>query len=180
MKKQSFNLAQIAILTITLFGYVLPSSAKEGCVRSQNGNTTCGELVEKNISSKVNKKTIRTKSGVNFTLEGCRKSDVGLVCLVSVFNSTDYDKRVRISPAYGSKIIDSEGNEYKLRKVDYGINGTNRGDQIITMPPKLTIKTQLLFIPSGRLTDYIRILQIEPDIEQKFIGKVIFRDFNVN
>ncbi len=167
-------LAQAFIFGLTAFIPAMPALAKQACVRIQDGQVICGEPVPNNTPS-TNKpseqKSVQTRSGISFTLNGCQKSRIGLICAIAVQNTTDYDKRVRIF-AYQSTLMDSEGNQYKASS-----NSTLA--QITTLPPKLTMTTKLLFRPSGNLNNYIRVLKIGMDIEQRS-GNVIFRDFDVS
>jgi hypothetical protein len=139
-------LAQAFIFGLTSLIPAMPSLAKQACVRIQNGQVICGEQVPNNtpVTNKPSEqKSVQTRSGISFTLNGCQKSNVGLICAIAVQNTTDYDKRVRIS-TYQSTLMDSEGNQYKA-------SSNSALARITTLPPKLTIATKLLFRPSGNL-----------------------------
>jgi hypothetical protein len=193
MKNLPLTLAQASIIFASSICFISPVSAKEACVRNTNAEIVCGELVNEKppTNNQPNKKTVNTKSGVDFTLEGCKKSREGLLCSVSVYNSTDYDKDFRIyanwlpeQPEYRSIIIDSEGNEYAATLSGIGSElspkpGIGGGFSNATFPPKLKRTALLLFRPNGRLSDYIKILKIKFEVE-KARYQITFRDFKVN
>jgi hypothetical protein len=178
----------IFLIQTLLLGVLLPSPvlSEKACVKSATGKVVCGDLVPKGKTlttpSSSNTKTQRNSSGVDLTLEGCTKSREGFLCSIKIYNSTDYDKDFRIyyNWVYKSILIDSESNEYAASQSAVaskeGLGGVAGP---ITLPPKAKIESQLLFRPSGRLNDYIRILKIEFAVERKRY-QAIFRDFKVN
>jgi hypothetical protein len=156
-----------------------PASAEQACVKTPLGKIVCGELQPKKESATTTsrseqKQVVKTKSGIEFTLNGCKKSNAGLSCSISIYNSTDYDKRVNYTYAGGYSIIDSEGNKYASSVVSIGNQGL-----YATLPPKLTIKSYVVFQPNGKLTNRIRSLNVNPWVESNEFN-VTFRDFNVN
>jgi hypothetical protein len=179
MNKVTLN---ILLLKTLLIVFLLSPQvlAEKACVKSESGKVVCGELVPKKPSS-INdpslkqKITIKTQSGVDFTLNGCSKSRDRLICLINIYNSTDFDKRV----LYGGyfTIIDNEGNTYQTP--DYSIGNRYQSEAIL--PPKSTTKSQVFFKPNGPLNNYVRLLKGQPRIDDQYSGNdVIFRDFKVN
>jgi hypothetical protein len=168
-----------------------PAIAEKACIKVASGKLVCGELVPKNKKTAPAsiKKAPVNPSGVDLTLDGCTKSREGLLCSISVYNSTDYDKRFRIyadwlpeQAQYKSIIIDSEGNQYAATLSGLGSElgpkpGIGGGFSNATLPPKLKMKSLLLFRPNGRLNDYIRILKVSVDVEGRQYFHT-FRDFN--
>ncbi len=185
MKNISLLLAQLFVFTTTILSFVLPSLGKEVCVRNIAGKIICGEVVNKqkstSVNSYINRRTQKNQSGVDLTFEGCEKSRDGLLCSISVYNSTDYDKTFKLygAWAYRSSLIDSEGNEYIAQRVALGSKWDLGGIINASLPPKLKIRSQLLFRPSGRLSNYIRVLNVRFDVEGKGFNTV-FRDSDVN
>jgi hypothetical protein len=171
----SLFLAQSLFLTV-FASY--PLLAEKACVKVASGKVVCGELVPKkpsssNAPSPKEKITIKTQLGVDFTLNGCSKSRDGLICLINVYNSTDFDKRV----IYGGyiDITDSEGNTYQTAEFSIG----NRYQSETILPPKSNTKSQIFLRPNGLLNNYIRILKVQPRIDSQFVN-IVFRDFNIN
>lgn len=178
----------ICLIQTLLLGILLssPVLSEKACVKSATGKVVCGDLVPKGKTlttpSMGNKKTQTNSSGVNLTLGGCTKSREGLLCSITIYNSTDYDKdfRVYYNWLYKSSLIDSESNEYAAsQSVVASKEGLGGVAGPIILPPKAKVESQLLFRPSGRLNDYIRILKIEFAVERKRY-QAIFRDFKVN
>jgi hypothetical protein len=167
-------LAQAFIFGLTSLIPAIPVLAKQTCIRMENGQVACGKPVPNNIPSTkkpVNQKSmVQSQSGLSFTLNGCQKSRDGLVCVIAIQNTTDYDKNVYVNTNY-SMLMDSEGNQYNLSNSTFVTTKT--------LPPKLKITTKMLFRPSGNLSDYIRMLKISGQIEGRSFT-VAFRDFNVN
>jgi hypothetical protein len=171
-----------------------PALSEKVCVKSTSGKVICGELVPKKKKAPApasgKKKAPVNPSGVDLTLEGCVKSREGLMCSITVYNSTDYDKNFRIyadwlpeNPQYKSIIIDSEGNQYAAIISGIGSQlgpkpGIGGGFSNATLPPKIKMSARLLFRPSGRLTDNIRVFKISFEVESKQYFQT-FRDFSV-
>lgn len=176
---QNSFLAQAFIFGLTSLFSTMPSLAEQACVRLQNGKIVCGEL-EKKKNDRNNKPLDRkvatqSKMGLDFTLESCKKKRDGLYCLISTYNSTDFDKRLAWTPWPHNILIDSESRQYttsiaKMSNVyDY---------QTATLPPKATIKSQVFFRPNNGLSNFIRVLTIAPIIEGDNGIRLTFRDFN--
>lgn len=178
MKNNSLILIQVFLFAATLLIYTLPVSAKQACIRSKNENVTCGELIEPNrFSAPVDSsKTIKTKSGINFTLEGCQKISTGVICSILVYNSTDYDKKILLHDSTETFLIDSEGSQYRMRVRNFS---QPNASYPALLPLKATKKAQLFSRPSGNLTNYIRVLQVHTVIEGNNL-KFTFRDININ
>jgi hypothetical protein len=108
-------------------------------------------------------------------LERCRKGRAGVMCSLSAYNSTDYDKTFMYSGGHDDTfIIDSEANKYPVERTSnpsYNI--------MITLPPKTTKKLSLLFRPTGKLTNDIKVLQMSTKIEKVFV-KSSFRDIKID
>lgn len=177
VKITNFLLTQIVLLNVIT---LKTAFAEQACVKNSLGKVVCGELVPKKNSSTSSpspeqKMTIKTQSGLSFTLNGCSKSRAGLSCSIAIYNSTDFDKVVAYNSYYGYSIIDSEGNEYKATS-DSSIGNKSWGHTVL--PPKLTIKSQLFFRPNGPLTNYGRILSLYPQIDNRNFN-VTFRDFQI-
>jgi hypothetical protein len=98
--------------------YCPPAFSKKACIKNSLGKIHCGELQtlikqpDKKFPTEY-KKIVKTKSGVDFILNGCKNYNTALVCSISVYNSTEYDKHVNYGNYFVFSIIDSEGNEYK-------------------------------------------------------------------
>jgi hypothetical protein len=111
------------------------------------------------------------------------------LCSLTIYNSTDYDKRFKIyanwlpeMSEYRSILIDSEGNEYAATLSGMGSTlgprpGIGGGFSQATLPPKLKTKALLLFRPNGRLSDFIRTLKVSVEVENRRYYHT-FRDFN--
>jgi hypothetical protein len=180
--------AGVLLIQLLILGFLVPSPvlSEKACVKNASGKVVCGDLIPNKKTSTtpslVNRKTQTNLSGVDLILEGCIKSREGLLCSLTIYNSTDYDKDFRIyyNWVYKSSLIDGEGNEYAASQ---GAIGSKEGlggvAGPVTLPPKLKMKSQLLFRPNGRLDDYIRILKIEFAVERKRY-QTMFRDFQVN
>jgi hypothetical protein len=170
-------------LTQTVFLSILslpPALAETACIKSPAGKVICGELVPKqespNTAPSSQTMVFKTKSGLDFTLNGCSKSRDGLSCSISIYNSTDFDKKVGYNTYYTYSIIDSEGNEYKATR-DSSIGNKSWGGTIL--PPKLKIRSQLFFKPNGPLSDFVRVLKFNPSVDNRTL-EVTFRDFRIN
>jgi hypothetical protein len=115
--------------------------------------------------------TQRSKQGIDFTLEGCQKSSKGLLCSLSVTNTSEFDRAVLIpSPAFVS-IIDSEGNKY----LGAGLRIANEPTRAL-LPPRVKAPLRILFQPSGTLTNQIKLLEIKLGLRDSVIQ---FRDITV-
>jgi hypothetical protein len=174
----SFILVQSLFLSIFISYSALSEKA---CVKSELGKVVCGELVPNknslnNSPSPSQRMTVTTQSGVNFTLNGCSKSRTGISCAINIYNSTDFDKEVVYNFFGVHSIIDSEGNEYKTSTFAIG----NKRLAKATLPPKLTIKSQIFFKPTGSFNNFVRILRIYPQIDRGLKFDVTFRDFSIN
>jgi hypothetical protein len=171
----------------------LPAFAEKACVKNSLGKVVCGDIIngKKAATQKSNskKKAKINPSGVDLKLEGCTKSTEGLLCSLTIYNSTDYDKRFKIyanwlpeMSEYRSILIDSEGNEYAATLSGMGSTlgprpGIGGGFSQATLPPKLKTKALLLFRPNGRLSDFIRTLKVSVEVENRRYYHT-FRDFN--
>jgi hypothetical protein len=180
MKNISLATIQAFLLGVISLTYTLPTSAEQACVRNQEGKLVCGEFVNKKSptesNSSDNKMQVRNQLGIDFGLEGCKKSKAGLHCSLSIYNSTDFDKQMGWNIFMGNNVlIDSEGHQYTTQAIKFG--NINRD---ATLPPKTTMKAQVFFRPSNGLSSYIRVLQIAPIIESNNNIRLTFRDFRVN
>jgi hypothetical protein len=99
--------------------------------------------------------TQRSKQGVDFTLEGCQKSSKGLLCSLSVTNTSEFDRDVYIPSGNFISIIDSEGNSYRGAELRIA----NSHERVL-LPPNVKAPLKLLFQPNGPLTDQIKLLEI--------------------
>jgi hypothetical protein len=178
------NVSLVTIPTFLLgtisFTYMLPTSAEQACIRNQEGKLVCGEFVNKKSPAESNpldkKMQVRNQLGIDFALEGCKKSRAGLYCSLSIYNSTDFDKQMGWNIFMGNNVlIDSEGHRYTTQAIKFG--NVNRD---ATLPPKITMKAQVFFRPSNGLSSHIRVFQIAPIIEGNNNIRLTFRDFGVN
>ena len=179
---------RIVLLSVLIQPFILGLTAQhhsalseEACVKDSSGNMMCGELIPKSqVSTETptnSEMTVGTESGLKFTLNGCSKLSAGFICSVDVYNSTDFDKTLKYNSYYQFSVTDSEGNTYTAHHDTSSTLGNNQSTSVL--PPKLAIKSQIVFKPSGNLTDYIRILRIDPQVDNVQY-KVVFRDFQVN
>jgi hypothetical protein len=138
MKNNYF--ASALIFGLISFTYEMPSLAEQACIRSPNGKIICGEVVKKESTSNSkpsnNKVNTQSKMGLDFTLEGCKKARAGLYCSISVYNSSDFDKRLSWTTWPHNILIDSESRQYATEVVKMG---NVYAHSTATLPPKATI-----------------------------------------
>jgi hypothetical protein len=171
---------QLLIMGMASLSFALTASAKSACVRSQEGKVLCGELIDNpNPSRKQTTNTdkiIESAAGVDFTLEGCKKLKTGVSCSISMYNSTEFDKKMSWGFFLGqNSLIDSNGNEYLTQAIKLG----NSRNSSATIPPKTAVKANIFFRPNGELGNYIKILKISPIIEGNRKVELVFRDFKL-
>jgi hypothetical protein len=87
---------------------------------------------------------VKEVAGMAFSLKGCRLSNSVVTCEFSVVNH-DKDRRLEIcTPCYGvgSRLVDSEGNEYSPEAAYLGSGFTHRPDAVLAseVPLKAGIK----------------------------------------
>lgn len=180
----SIAIAQPLILVLCAIAQSDRAFAQEVCVRNPPGNIVCGELVPDDFlqpqsgesPSESTERTIKTESGLFFTLDGCSRSNAGLTCGISVYNSTDFDKTLSYQNFVIYRAIDDRGNTYKATRDTSIANGNFTASLI---PPKATVKSQLVFKPDGDLSNFIRILSLSPTIDNRSY-EVTFRDFPID
>jgi hypothetical protein len=121
------------------------------------------------------------ESGIRFTLHGCSKSSAGVVCSIDAYNSTDFDRNLEYLRGgfFPSIIVDNEGHSYKASGSVISDRENPKALDVI-LPPKVVVKSQVLFQPDGPLSDNIRILRLMYVSDSKRQARdATFRDFYI-
>jgi hypothetical protein len=180
----------LALIPSLLLNIVIGKAvmSAEICVKNAQG-IFCGEIVntKKGVinSTKTNKVLkVSSSSGVDFILESCKKSNIGLNCSFTIVNSSDFDRQVGYSISRFATIIDSEGNSYEASSaanvltIGNNVSGDLNGYRSAILPPKVKVKSNMSFMVTGNLTDQIKILSIT-HMMNGISRTITFRDFSI-
>ncbi|MBD2441304.1 hypothetical protein [Nostoc sp. FACHB-110] len=112
----------ISIITVaSLYMYNVPLRANERtCVTTDNGTTVCGTSTNSSSQTQEYPTQVTTEGGVTWELKSCNRKKYNIVsCTFSITNSRDELYVVTTSKDY-TKIVDTQGNEYYVGKIQQG------------------------------------------------------------
>jgi hypothetical protein len=123
-----FNaLMSLGTLAIIASSFPAKAVAEEACVRASGGSVVCGILVPKpgaRQEPSESNETIQTtvdEGNVTWDLKSCSRKNSSINCVFSL--SSSVDRGYGVFPD-GSKIVDSEGNEYLSKLTQNGKRST--------------------------------------------------------
>lgn len=150
------------------------AAVEKVCVREDNGNVACGELVPsspkaESIEEKSSKSFVDSANGLIFYLNACYKSKKGLDCSIDVTNNTDFEQTIS---GIKASVRDDEGHFYQ--SVSAVIGG---GSWWHRMPPKSRTEASIRFLPNGPLNNGIQVLSVKYGVNYRSEGSFELRDF---